>query len=199
VRPGRLVLAWCASMALLVLEHVGGAWSLAPASLLALAALPWLCLAGLPSEARPRSSQVSRFASIACALPPLALAAAIDLRRGAPLFETALALAVLLALLCLAVAAAGRAAGASYAIAWLVFAPGVPLLAAAIAWGAQAEHARGPRVLELAASASPLGWCCDLARDLVRGEGLPAPWGALAVALALAWLAQRGPETETVT
>ena len=197
-----LACAWALSMVPAVLAWLPGRGWLPPGpSALALAALPWVAMAGLPRAKRssdaPRSPGRAPFA-LAMVLAPLALAAGIDLRAGIPapaLTALGLGCAALVFLLELSAdraAALGRAASSERAErlrswAWLALVA-VPLFAASLRLGAPARAL--PRPVELLAGSTPLGWCARnaAAESLRSGASSPwtlAPWIPAAIALGL--------------
>jgi hypothetical protein len=186
VHPALIALAFAASAAPAVLAWIPGA-ELSGASQLGIALAAWLALAGVPMRG---DRERARWASLAFALPPIALAAAIDLRGGAALVNVATSLALGLAMIAaldIAAVRAGRSErGISlYDAAWVALVVGSVCARFALEFGVGRHVA--PRAISLAAGWSPLGWALALG-----GHGPAAPWGALAVTailFAIAWRA----------
>lgn len=168
----------------------------------ALSALIWIALAGLPWR-RLRGPQqdhrTSQGRSFGRSLLPLALAAPVLIHAfhrdwlalgfAADARVWIEALLVLSAAIWLLAAAAGAAAASgvlrmqSYACAWCVLVPGLPVLAAVLGWGAGGAGSLGsalPWGLGALAQASPLAYAYRV------GEGSPpSPWPMLALTLGL--------------
>jgi len=180
-----IAVAFLASVAVPLLEGAAPALELAKGSLAALALLPWLALASAP-RAKPEPSRGRATLYVAaCALPPLALGAGLDLARGADGARLAVACGAGWTLLVLWTAAAECASGSArarlgFALAWLVLVPGAAALRVALAWVPLQEG--GPRTGGGAwFGLDPLVWCHRWA----RAEGLGAPpSGALALGAA---------------
>jgi hypothetical protein len=159
-------------------------WAPEDVSLLGLALLPWIALAGLPraGETAPRA------AAVGLALPALALGWAMDARgRGELGLDGLWTLAAGVLLIATLERACAGARRHLYGGVWLALVPGVALL------GALGEGGWS----ELAGSLSPLTW--SFARAGVPVEtGLAAlPFGPLAAALALWALAGRRGEASS--
>ncbi len=205
MRAGALFVAWLLSIAPTLVESSGPrAASFAPASELALALLVWIAIASAPpivddSESSARRSSTA--ASIACALPALALAAAADLRSHIAFAALASTALVGLVLLALAVEAARRAARPNsrvgrYAACWCALFVLAPLLSSTIEWGAQLDGAAAPIWLRAVASASPLQWAFSSADSPPDGFSIGAlPWAAFASSV-IAVLAARWSNAE---
>ena len=132
--------------------------SLGTASILALAALPWIAWAGVPM----RTSE-SWIGTLALGLPPIAAAFALDVGRGAAAGSTLTAALAFVAMIVLLGFAASRASAVRgpigvYSIAWFVLVPGLPALRLALELGGAPAYGTAPGWLEVAASASPLAW-----------------------------------------
>ncbi len=157
------------------------------ASVLALAALPWLAWAGIPWR-----SKEDPVASSALALPPLAAALALDVARGAPARAaiTAAVASVAMILLLALGATRGSTAGRSlrpFDVAWLVLVPGLPVLRCALELGGAPAFGPAPRWLSIVSSASPLAWSL---------RSLAPPWSAIAVCAGLLLIAGLGRAEE---
>ena len=189
-----LVAAWIGSLAAGIL----GAWlpagGLVHGSQLGWALVPWIALAGLPSWGSPEHA-TRPVVTWGLALPPLALAAALDHGSGSGAGSGALAswttLATLalpgLALIFLLALAAerGRQTPLAHGLVWLLLVPGT----AVCAWSLALGGAQVPG-LERLARLSPLGWALERARTGEAG-GLAGTLGALGLA-ALCLLATVG-------
>ncbi len=129
--------------------------------------LPWIALAGLPRGARRTAGEPS-LPWTALFLPPLVLAAHLDLAGGASFERLALGLCGMLCALALLVLAARRAAPAGWIhpVGWLVLVAGPPALVRATILGV------GEAPLPLAqrvAGASPLETALRLASGRAVG------------------------------
>ena len=161
--------------------------SLATASILGLAALPWIAWAGIPW----RDSAERPLATVALALPPLSAALAIDLGRGEALpaaLLAALATVAMIGLLGLAASRTSRArlVGASD-LAWLALVPGLAMLRVSLEIGGAPTFGRAPGWLAFVAGASPVAWAW---------RPSASPWPAIAVCAVLAALARVGRSEE---
>lgn len=179
----RPLAAWAVSLAGVGLAGAG--LTLPGSALAALALLPWIALAGMPRDAsRAAAGPLARALAWPClALPPCALAAALDARAGRTGLAALLAGGLLLVLLsALAAAAAGRAR--AYGWLWLAWVPGAAALLVALRFAplAGGEAAPAPAWLAWLARAHPLAWAWQPAQPA-------APWPV--VAAALLWLAAR--------
>jgi hypothetical protein len=141
VRATTLSILWFLSVLPMVLDRfAGGGFVPEGASRLGLALLPWIALAGLPRGGRSDGA-APWFAVAALALPPLALAAGLDVLRGAARGDVLVAWGggVLLVAL-LAAGADGVPSGARarslHALLWLLLIPISATLLAALAWAA---------------------------------------------------------------
>ena len=171
--PGTLVLAFALSLAPVVLATVeGSTLGGGELSVLALASLPWLALAGLPRAARGTPA----VAVVGAALPALALAGAIDWRAGLEPERLGLTLAWGLALIALFAFAAERGRGALHGVLWIALVPGAAALTYAL--DAAADVAAPARLADVG-ELSPLIWALASARE---GQ---APFAALGAGLAL--------------
>ncbi len=162
--------------------------SLASASILGLAALPWIAWAGIPW----RPSSESPVATSALALPPLAAALAIDVGRGAALQATLLAALASVAMIALLGLGAQRAASGTrlvraFDVAWIALVPGLAMLRAALEIGGAPAFGRAPGWLTFLAGASPVAWAY---------RWPASPWPAVAVCAVLAVLAGAGRSKE---
>ncbi len=169
-----MALRWLAAafaLALLVplLEGLVPGLFLARGSLAALAMLPWLALAPLPRKHGADAGPFRGALFVGClALPPLALAAGLDLARGAEPRAHALSVVGAWLALVLWVGAAERAAGVArarraYAGLWLVLVPGAAALRLALAW-APLSQARAGSGSSAWFALDPLVWCHRWAR-----------------------------------
>ena len=131
-----LLVATLASLAALL---ANGAMepSLRGCSRLALAALPWIALSGLPVDGRARAGARDWPLALALALPVLALGAWLDLRADMPVRAALMTGAASLALLALLGEAAQRAnvRPGWHALAWALLVPAGPLLLATLGVG----------------------------------------------------------------
>jgi hypothetical protein len=172
----------------LSLAPAAAAWSgqleLGRASMLGLALVPWIALAGMPGLAR-----ASRWVAVCAPWPALALGAALDARAGTPWEQLAPTLAwgalIVAALSALAARDSGAARVELYDVAWLVALVAIPLARFALDYGAGGSAA--PRWLAALAAWSPLEWALARAGDAgARPPVVPwQPWLVVAV-LALA-------------
>lgn len=159
-------------------------------SMLGLALLPWLAIAGTPGLDR------ACLAALVCApWPAWALGAAIDAENGAAWIALAPTLAWSAVFVLALAALAARSTGARYEVAWLALVVVPPLVRFAFDYGV--GHEAAPRVVTALARASPLGWACEQAGGWAGEQvgGLPRephflPW-APCIALALLALVQR--------
>lgn len=184
--PLLLVAAALSGAPALLGERLGP--SLEGCSRLALAAMPWLALAGLPRRLGDGREELALGVELGCALPLLGLGAWLDLRAGSGARElgiTALGALALFLPLCLA---RRRARGAPlHGLAWLALVPGGPALCYAL------SGAYEPALL--LGQASPLGWSWERARSTAETgwEGLPlAPLAAVLALAIAAGAARRG-------
>jgi hypothetical protein len=158
----RLALAFALALFVPVLEGLVSALDLARGSYTALAALPFLALAGLPRERGCAPARAEALLVGALALPALALGAALDLAQGSAASAVA-ALAggawVLVVAWALAAERATRSAEARrlHAHLWLVLVPGVAALALALEWAPRRAADGGFAAAWLALD--PLVWC----------------------------------------
>ena len=157
----------------------GRGWSPEGSSFAALAALPWIALAGLPRPPASAGGRAGPLAVAAAALAPLLLGGALDLRAGVPPGTAAWTVVWGLAATgCLAAAAerGRRGRPLAFALAWLAL---VPLPAAWLAAGGG-----GPWV-----QLGPLAWFAGRVGE-PPSPGLAAvPWAAAAGVAALAAIA----------
>jgi hypothetical protein len=179
-----LALAFVLSLAPVALRLLADAgWAPEGVSLLGLALLPWIALAGLPRAAARAP------AALGLALPALALAWSMDTRGGAPAAEGLWTLgfgALLILLLERAANAGARGRRELHGGVWLALVPGLVLLGA-IAGGGW---------LGAAADVSPLTWSWTRAAAPAEPGLAGAPLGPLAVALVLWALAGRAREDQ---
>lgn len=184
-----LVTAYVVSAGLLIvdldLEPVAGAPHLA------LAMAPWVVLAGLP---RGAGRGVAGPAAVAACLPPLALAARLDVAAGSGWGAVLGAMGpglVLIALLVVGADAARERRATLHGGLWIALVVLAPLLTGALglaAWaGLDGPDGVGPgRCLLFCARLSPAVWCLD--PSVVRAAG-PA-----LVALVLLFAGVSGPD-----
>lgn len=167
----RWVAAWCLSSCALLAaaaHEVAGAG--AELGHLGLVALPWLALAGAPRGAARAPRRGEGWLALSLAAPALAVAARLDLARGASAPRAAAAaLGAVLAAALLRLAARGGAV--TFAPAWLLAVALPPVVA-------RLPDLAPPAWLAAAAAASPL----ELALRLALGEAVTP--GAASAALA---------------
>ena len=180
--------AWIGSLAPGILALLLPAGDLGQRSQLGWALVPWIALAGLPAWSAP---ELSTRATVTwgLALPPLALAAALDHAAAgtwtawAALATTALPGLALIFLLALA-AERGRERPLAHGLVWLVLVPG----AALCSWSLGLGGALSPG-LEFLAQLSPLTWAIGRASaGPVGGMGAAGELGAASGALGVAAL-----------
>ncbi len=189
--PAALVLAWLASLAPLILERAG-VLDLSDSGLeatprLALCALAWIALAGLPRATIGARDLCAWWGSLMACVPVLALALALDLERGSAWPRCASAIAWALAFIALSALAAElsrsrRASSRLHATLWMALVLGLPLLHAALSFGARSGDSLAPAWSKSAAQCSPLHWA------LAAVDGSPSPFGPgiLLISLCLA-------------
>jgi hypothetical protein len=159
VDPALIALAFAASTLPAWLAWVPGG-ELLGASQLGLALTAWVALAGVPNRAPAERVWISA----AFALPPLALAAALDLRGGAPLAQVAPAWLEGVAMIVVLVIASHGASGVTskvtpYEGAWLALVIAPVCVRFALDFGLGADAA--PPAIAQLARWSPLGWALE--------------------------------------
>jgi hypothetical protein len=188
---------WLVSIAPIALANAEP-W-LAGVSRTGLCALPWFLYTSLPLGAVSGEEDARDvWVWIALALPPLAIAARIDLAAGlaaawvAGLAATSLACAALLRLAALRCAPDARAARI-HVSAWMAFVIGAPLLRAALERGGEPAFGAAPSWLALLTRASPLEALVRattaLGSDGVGGASIGAAAMLPPLALSLAFFA----------
>ncbi len=162
----------------------------------ALAALPWIAVAGLPR--RDRGGGFGGIAvEIALLVPPLALGARLDLAAGMERAHLGLIVAaslVFTAALSFAAreAASERRARGLYAWLWFAFVAGVPILCATLALGGASLFGPPPAILARIAAASPLQWICARLPVDELASAIPyLPLATLVLLVSLGLLAAR--------
>ena len=175
-----------------MLLATGGA--LGAAGRAAVVLLPWLALVGLP-RSRTAAPRPLRSASLdlGMALPPLCVAARLDVARGVPAAELALVASCALALLFLWSLAAERARRGErrrslFGLAWLCAVPGAAALHCALLWAAQPGE--GTSWVAAATVTTPLVWCHRWAS--AGAPPLAASLAGLALAVAVGFFAYLG-------
>ena len=184
---GALVAAWIGSLAPGLLALLLPAGDLGQGSQLGWALVPWIALAGLPAWSAPEFGTRATV-TWGLALPPLALAAALDHAADATwatwttLATVALPGLALIFLLALA-AERGRERPLAHGLVWLVLVPGATLCSWSLGLGGAASPG-----LEFLAQLSPLSWALERASTGVAGTPgeLPAALGASLGPLAVA-------------
>ena len=192
--PALIALAFAASTTPALLAWTPGG-ELIGASQLGIALTAWIALAGVPAS---RANTRAPWTAIAFALPPLALAAALDVRGGAMLAQTATSFAWGLLLVATMSSIAGRAqregrAWSPYNAVWLALVVGTVCARFALVFGCGVDVA--PHALGALARWSPLGWALELGSRGGAREWIP--WGPLAI-VALLFIARgrRAPEAD---
>jgi hypothetical protein len=182
-----LLLAWALSL-LVTLGGFGG-WPSPMGSPVALAALPWLALVGVPSAVIGGGEPWRRVAlALGLAAPGLGLSVGMALSQGAARGSVGLEVSAALVMIGLLAVAAERPRRA-YGPLWLGVVVVLPLLAATLAWDGAPGGGFG--WLTALARSSPLGWAFERA-------GTPGPctvrelWPPLAGVLVLVGLARGG-------
>lgn len=175
-----LVAAWLCSLAPGILDAIGvleTGGTGGQISQLGWALVPWIALAGLPAWS-PDPTSTRPAVTWGLALPPLALAAALDHAAGSSwegLAWVALPGLALIFLLALA-AERGRVRPLAHGLVWLLLVPG----AALCAWSLGLAGAHAPGLATLA-RLSPLTWALERASAAGAGE-LTSVLGPLGVA-----------------
>lgn len=197
---GGSVLGACVAWVLSAGPFVLDASVFSGASRLALAALPWVACAGLPTRAL---GNVAREVAFECALflPPLALGAALDLAGGAAradvLWIGGALLAFALGLAFASRAAAGqRRTRAWHALAWIVLVAGIPVLFGVLERFGTLGLSGAPAWLARIAETSPITWTVGQLSSSARSSS--PPWLPLGLVLAFVALgiAARGVARE---
>lgn len=173
--PAALVVAWCASLAPLLLERAG-VLDFAPSGAdatprLGLCALAWIALAGMPRPSAAALDLRAWWGTAMASLPVLATAGALDVRSGASLprvVQVGLWALLFVALTNLAAELARRRTRVRLAHATFTLGVflGVPMFVAAFGFGARASDLRAPAFAQCVADASPWLWslrCADAA------------------------------------
>lgn len=190
--PRAIAFAWVLSLSPLLLERGGaldlGALPSDASPRCALVGWVWVAIAGVPRIGERRFEAAPWAAAVFAALPVLSLAAALDARAGAT--DAAATATLVFALLLLALtslaaelAARPRASRALHAGLWFSLVAGLPLLVAAMEWGARSAFARAPSGLAALALASPLRGLFDAVERAPAWDGRTAAPLALAAAL----------------
>ncbi|HUR28135.1 MAG TPA: hypothetical protein VM509_08105 [Planctomycetota bacterium] len=192
MRPPASIVAWCASLAPLLLERAGvldfALAGPAAAPRLGLCALAWIALAGLPCAGSAPREPHSWWGSAMASLPVLATASALDVESGAALahaIRTAIWALAFVALTGLAAELAHRRATSRgvHAAVWLAVFLGAPMFAAAFHFGARASAFPFPTFVRSLANSSPLQW------SLHASTGAASPYTAFAALVVLCALA----------
>lgn len=186
--PAALVLAWLVSLAPLMLEREGvldlSGSSAQATPRLALCALAWIAVAGLPRATVGARDLRAWWGSFMACVPVLALALALDVERGSPWPRSASAIAWALGFIALSALAAEmarprRVSSQLHAALWIALVPGLPLLQAALSFGARSGDSLAPAWSRSAAQSSPLYWA------LAAVDGSPSPFGPVILLIAL--------------
>lgn len=198
----RLVCAWLLSAAPLAVGWIldSGVDRFAGVSFVALCAIPWVVVMGMPRVVGAATTFVQEIAGAALFLPLLAAAAGLDVAQGAPPSRTwPLLVGAIVCALVLGDAArrAARASPSSrvHAIAWFALVAGPPLLWFALQVGGGPHLGHAPAFVAWLAQSGPLGALVLDVHD-ISAPVHAAIGGPLVLALVASAAMWRGRERE---